>query len=236
MTGKLHVSKSPKEVASDFAQFLRATIQGESIFNIALSGGSTPKLLFKILAEDFKDSIEWSKVHFFWGDERCVDPSDKESNFKMTDELLFGPLSIPTENIHRVLGESDPEIEASRYSKEILKYVAMHNALPQFDLIMLGMGEDGHTASIFPQQMELLDVNRVCDVAVHPTSGQKRITITGKTLNNAKKVAFLLTGEGKKEKIDQIFNQKGNWLEYPAAHMLPVTGDLHWFLDEAALP
>ncbi|MEQ8238655.1 MAG: 6-phosphogluconolactonase, partial [Cyclobacteriaceae bacterium] len=134
------------------------------------------------------------------------------------------------------LFRSVPDNEASRYSAEILKNVSSKDQLPEFDMITLGMGEDGHTASIFPHQMELLKADRICDVAIHPTSGQKRITITGETLNNAKKVAFLLTGSGKRAKVDEIFNKSGNWTKYPAAHIVPKHGELHWFLDEAAIP
>jgi 6-phosphogluconolactonase len=236
MTGIIHSYPSPVEVAEGFAKFLQTSVEKTEIFNIALSGGSTPKLLFKILSKDYEKKIGWDKIHFYWGDERCVDPEDEESNFKMTNDLLFQPLKIKAENIHRVFGEVTPSEEALRYSEEILNNVPLKEELPEFDMIILGMGEDGHTASIFPHQMDLLESKHVCDVAKHPTSGQNRITITGNTLNNAKKVAFLLTGSGKKEKVDEIFNTIGNWAAYPAAHITPKNGELHWFLDEAAIP
>lgn len=230
----IHISSTPEQVARDFAEFLLKESMEKSMLHIALSGGSTPKLLFDLLASDYHHLIPWRKLHFYWGDERCVPPTHSDSNYKMTLSHLLSKIDIPAENIHRVLGENDPEQEAARYSVEILKNVPNKDFLPRFDIIILGMGPDGHTASIFPHQMELLSASRICEVATHPESGQKRITLTGNVLNQAAIIAFLVTGGNKKMKVSEILNKNGNWKLYPAAHIKPVNGELHWFLDESA--
>lgn len=224
--------KDNHAVASAFAKYLLSVISSNEVTTIALSGGSTPKLLFKILAEEYADSIPWQKVHFFWGDERCVPPTHEESNYKMTKEFLFDHIGIDPNNIHRVYGESDPEEEAKRYSALISTICHSRQGLPAFDLIILGMGDDGHTASIFPHQMELLDATGNCAVATHPVSGQKRVTLTGPVINNAQEVCFLVTGENKAEKISEIFKDQDSAKAYPASHI--HTGKLKWFIDEDA--
>ncbi len=233
---ELKTYKDGKEVSAAFADYLVSLIGTKNgAVYIALSGGSTPKLLFALLAEDtYKNKIDWSKVHLFWGDERCVAPDHADSNYKMTHEQLLSKINIPSGNIHRVLGENDPEEEAKRYSKEIASLLPKENNLPVFDLVMLGMGDDGHTLSIFPHQMELLESDKICEVAVHPSSGQKRVTLTGTIANNAKNVAFLVTGKSKAEKILEILKQQKDWNKYPASYINPSKGTLYWYLDEAA--
>ncbi|KYG74495.1 6-phosphogluconolactonase [Roseivirga ehrenbergii] len=226
--------KNPEATAKAFADYLSEIQQEVNRLNIALSGGSTPKLLFEILVHKYSDKIEWPKFHFYWGDERCVPPTSGESNYGMTHEYLFQHLDISEENIHRVFGECDPDEEAVRYGKLISENLPPINGLPQFDLIILGLGEDGHTASIFPHQMELITSKKVCEVAEHPTSGQKRITLTGSVINNAKEVCFLVTGQAKAEKVREILNLTGDCEHYPASYIKPTHGELSWFLDKAA--
>ena len=199
-------------------------------FHLALSGGKTPSMLFSLLADKFADTLPWQKIHFWWGDERMVPPDDPESNFGVANELLFKKLAIDKENIHRIKGENSPKMEAGRYEMEIKSLVPEKKGWPSFDLIMLGLGDDGHTASIFPDQMDFLESNQVTAIAAHPLSGQKRITLTGKVINNAKKVAFLVSGESKAPIYNEIVNSTENSLKYPAAHIHPV-GELHWFVD-----
>jgi 6-phosphogluconolactonase len=187
------------------------------------------------LAEKHANDIPWQKIHFFWGDERCVPPGHADSNYGMTRALLLDPLNIPAVQVHRVFGEVDPEEAARKYEEIIGEHVPQKEGLPVFDLIILGMGSDGHTASIFPHEMELLDANHWCAVATHPESGQRRITLTGKVLNQAKQICFLVTGDSKKEKVFQILKQTGTYLDYPAAHIAPIDGTLSWNLDEAAV-
>jgi 6-phosphogluconolactonase len=220
--------------ANDFCEWVKSQPADKPKLTVALSGGSTPKLLFQELAKNFADKIDWSRVHFFWGDERCVPPDDSESNYGMTKELLLDHIDIPTENIHRVLGESAPAEERVRCEQEIIEHVAVNDAgVPQFDLMILGMGGDGHTASIFPHEIELLESDNVCEVATHPESGQKRITLTGKVLNASARVAFLITGAGKASVMAEIIGQTGDWQTYPAAH-IKNSGPLVFYLDEAA--
>ena len=235
MPTQIHLSADPNGVARDFTRYLLEQLQGEKYFTIALSGGSTPKLLFRLWATEYRDVIDWSSIHFFWGDERCVQPDDEESNYGMTKALLFDNINLPAENIHRVHGEEEPGEEARRYAAEIADNTEQFNGFPSFDLVILGMGDDGHTASIFPHEMELLKEERFCAVATHPTSGQKRVSITGPIINNAQRVAFLVTGANKEGKVSAIFQREEGYRAYPAAHVQPATGALHWFLDEAAM-
>ena len=225
---------TPQHTAEAFGDYLMEEAAKKDVFHVALSGGSTPKILFDYLATSYAESEVWSKMHFYWGDERCVPPTDDESNYKMTKERLFDKTPIPTENIHRILGENDPTGEAERYGKLLLENMDVKNELPVFDMVILGMGEDGHTASIFPHQIELLESKNICDIAVHPESGQQRVTLSGPVINAAQEVIFLVTGAGKKEKIHEIYNQSGAWKSYPAAHINSV-GRQFWYVDAKAV-
>ncbi|TAE57686.1 MAG: 6-phosphogluconolactonase, partial [Bacteroidetes bacterium] len=166
--------------------------------------------------------------------ERCVPPDHAESNYRMTVEHLLEPLGIPEYQIHRMRGEADPETEARRAGAEILEYVPGHNGLPRFDLLMLGMGTDGHTLSIFPHQMELLRDPRICAIGIHPESGQQRITLTGPVAAQAARIAFLVTGAAKAPIIQAIQEGLPESQHYPAAHIRAQSGELHWFMDVAA--
>lgn len=230
----IKISQSQAELARDFARELADLINNagkrKKVLTIALSGGSTPGLLFSILGDHFSDSVSWEHVHFFWGDERCVPPEDPDSNYGMTKKTLFNKISIPSSNIHRIRGENDPEKEAVRYSKEITGFTLKRDGLPVFDLIILGLGEDGHTASIFPGQNDLLTSEKICMVSVHPVSKQKRVTITGSVINNADTIIFLVTGTYKAEMVSEIIERPGI-VDYPAAFIEPVHGVLKWYLD-----
>ena len=236
MKNNLHIFRNPEELADQFASLLMNWVETHSgnEFHLAISGGKSPDLLFDILAEKYADSVLWQKLHFWWVDERMVPPENPESNFGVVQNLLFSKISIPEENIHRMKGENIPEEEAFSYSAQIQEKLSFENGWPVFDLILLGMGDDGHTASIFPDQMELLSSNQICEVATHPSSGQKRITLTGRAINRAEKVCFLVTGANKAERIEEIWDKKENANLLPAAHILPVNGNLFWYVDEAA--
>lgn len=231
---QLKISNTKQEVAKQFAQFLADFIASREIAHIALSGGSTPKIVFDELAENYADSIDWKKVHLYWGDERCVAPDDTESNYKMTVEHLLSKIRIPKDNIHRVKGENDPDYEARRYATLLNETLPKTKEIPRFDLVILGMGDDGHTASIFPYEMELWHSDRFCEVATHPESGQKRVTITGQVINAAETVAFLVTGKSKAEKVQEILDATGDYKKYPASLVAPSSEKLFWFLDNAA--
>lgn len=230
---ELKVYKDKNEVAQKFSLFLKERIESSDRITIALSGGSTPKVVFDYLAENHAD-LDWSRVHFFWGDERCVPPTEDESNYKMTVSHLLSKIQIPEFNIHRVRGEEEPAAEAKRYDQVLSDELTIVNGTPQFDLIILGMGSDGHTASIFPHEIELWNSDQNCVVATHPDSGQKRVSITGQIINNAKELAFLVTGSDKLEKVTEILNHSEDSKKYPASLVKPASGKLYWFLDEAA--
>jgi 6-phosphogluconolactonase len=231
---KLEIYDTKQEVAQKFAKFLADFINANDEVHIALSGGSTPKSVFDVLADTYANRIAWHNVHLYWGDERCVPPNDAESNFKMTTDHLLSMITIPKQNIHRIKGENNPEDEARRYAALLEKTLPIFEKRPQFDLIILGLGEDGHTASIFPNALGLWNSNKICEVAVHPTSYQKRITITGNIINNAKAVTFLVTGEDKMQKVTQIVNKLNGYATYPASLVAPKSGELWWFLDAEA--
>jgi 6-phosphogluconolactonase len=238
-SGSLYkIFHTPSELAEAFAKELaeKINVAGKSglPFMLAVSGGNTPRLLFSILAEEYCTSVDWGTVHFFWVDERCVSPDDPESNYGMTKQILFDKIDIPSCNIHRIRGKDDPVKEAVRYSHEILKQIRTKDKLPVFDLIILGIGDDGHTASIFQGNLNLIDSEKICEVAVHPLSGQKRITLTGKVINNADFVAFLATGQNKAQIIDEIFKKKAQYMNYPATFISPSHGVISWFMDDKA--
>ena len=231
---EVRIYKNKSEVAERFSAYFEALVKGKVEFHVALSGGSTPKIVFDVLAAEYGDKIEWNNIHFYWGDERCVLPTDDQSNYKMTVDHLFSKIQVPKENIHRVLGEADPTSEAMRYANLLEINLDRVEGTPQFDLVILGMGDDGHTASIFPHEIELWNAKDHCVVATHPDSGQKRVSINGTVINTANEVAFLVTGASKANKIDEIHAKKVGFEKYPASLVKPNSGNLFWFLDEDA--
>lgn len=231
----IQILNTKDELSLSFTEWLKTMLEEKEELTIALSGGSTPKQLFNYWSQLPEGEINWEKVILFWGDERCVPPTDEESNYKMTKEHLLNHVPIPQRNIFRIEGENDPEQEAVRYSHLLQEKLVVQGGLPIFDLVMLGMGDDGHTASIFPHQMELWDSNENCVVAIHPTTGQRRVSITGKVINAARNVAFLVTGANKADKVKEIISQPDEAAKkYPAARVEPDTGNLYWFLDQQA--
>ena len=231
---EIKIYKTKQKVAQNFTKFLADFIAARKEAHIALSGGSTPKIVFDELAKSYTDIIDWTKVYFYWGDERCVPPDNDQSNYKMTKDHLLSKINIPEDNIHRIKGENKPDYEADRYSELLFAALRKMRNVPHFDLVILGMGDDGHTASIFPHQIDLWHSKKYCEVAEHPETGQKRITITGQIINNAQEVVFLVTGEGKAEKVREVIKGEGNCNEYPANLAFPGSGKLTWFLDDAA--
>lgn len=202
-------------------------------FTIALSGGSTPKKIFDYISSHDKGETEWSKVRFFWGDERCVPPDHDDSNYKMAKLNLLDKLEIQDNQVFRIYGEDDPRKEAIRYEKVITEKVKTEDGFPRFDLVILGLGTDGHTASIFPGNTRLFDSDSVCEAVVHPQSGQQRITITGSVINNAENVFFIVTGADKAEMISKLW-QGDNNSGFPASLVNPTRGNLKWLLDAEA--
>lgn len=229
----IHIFKTPENLSDAFAQQLIIWINEcpHELFHIALSGGTTPSLLYRLLADKYLNKVPWEKIHFWWGDERMVNPENPESNFGVVKKLLFSKINLPESQIHRIIGENEIHQETKRYESEILKNIWHNKNGPVFDLIILGMGDDGHTASIFPGQIHLMEVREITAIARHPVTGQQRITLTGKVINNAARVAFLVTGESKSDIFKQIIDNSPDAAHYPASHINP-RGELHWFIDE----
>ncbi len=233
---EVRIFAKPKNVYNAIAKEIIKLTQNsnQEVFDIALSGGNSPKGLFKKLSKKYADDIPWKKINFWWGDERCVAPDSAQSNYKMTRDYLFSQISVPEKNIHRIQGEANPEKEALRYAGEMETTLNSRGNTPVFDIIILGLGDDGHTASIFPDQIELLEEERSCAVAQHPITGQKRITVTGKVINNANQIFFLVTGEKKAMRIAEIMNDNEAAKLLPAYYISPNHGELIWFLDDEA--
>ncbi|AGO15738.1 6-phosphogluconolactonase [Glaesserella parasuis ZJ0906] len=198
--------------------------------HISLSGGSTPKLLFKTLAQEpYKSQIQWQNLHFWWGDDRMVPPQDPESNYGEVQKLLFDHIEISAENIHRIRGEEPVEQELAIFSQELTACVPNG----EFDWIILGMGTDGHTASLFPHQTDFNDPN-LAIIAKHPKTGQIRISKTAKLIEQAKRVTYLVTGASKAEILKEIQTTPAENLPYPAARIKAKNGVTEWYLDSDA--
>ncbi|MFW5725090.1 MAG: 6-phosphogluconolactonase [Bacteroidota bacterium] len=202
--------------------------------SLALSGGSTPKSIFEYLSGPGSAKIPWKKIRFFWGDERCVPPDHKESNYRMTKENLFDKTPVPPENIFRIKAEDDPVTEARRYSKLVANYVPAVKNIPIFDIVMLGLGEDGHTASIFPDEIDLFDSSDLFVATRNPYTGQHRISATGKIINNARRVFFLVTGASKAAVVEKIIKKQQNYKELPASRVNTQFHNVSWLLDQEA--
>ena len=224
-------------LAEEFYRYASTAFQTRQKLFVALSGGSTPLLFFTRMGEfnqQRKNKIEWKKIHFFWGDERCVPPDNADSNYGSAKSVLFEQIEIPEKNIYRIRGEEDPAKEVIRYCDLLKASVPMQRNVPIFDWIFLGVGDDGHTASIFPDQMKLLASDEVCAVAKHPETGQSRITLTGRVINSARRITFMATGSSKSQIVSQIINNEPEAKKYPAAKIKPEYGILDWYLDSEA--
>lgn len=209
--------------------------QSQEPMHISLSGGSTPKPLFELLATaEYATKVNWNQIHFWWGDERCVSPEDRESNYGEVKNLLLDHINIPTENVHRIRGENDPQAEAVRLSDEIKAFVKVdQDGIPAFDWIILGMGDDGHTASLFPNQTDYADKNLTV-VATQPQSGQLRVSKTALLLEHAKRITYYVAGEKKANILREIQQQEESAKAYPAAQIKSLHGKTEWFLDALA--
>lgn len=219
--------------AGQLALKVRQTPVGRT-FSWFLAGGSTPVPVFRRIVLKFRTGIEWNRVKIFWGDERCVAPEADESNYRIAKENLLDHLPIPASNIFRIFGEADPVTEAARYSEVVDLNAGRQPGDPCPDLIMLGLGSDGHTASLFPQSLHLLNSDKFFEATEHPVTGQKRITATGPFINRAKTVFMIATGDGKASRAAQVIDRLDGSEQLPAAFIQPYNGELIWFLDKKA--
>jgi 6-phosphogluconolactonase len=209
-------------------------IEPDHYYTIALSGGSPLESVFRYLAENYAERISWEKLLVFWGDEGCVPPEHEESNYRMAFESLLQNVPIPDANVFRIKGEDDPPAEAHQYSELVSSMVPFYNGLPQFDLMILDLGTDGHTASIFPDRLDLFSSTQLFEVATRPDRRQKRITATGKLINNSSLIYFIVTGKEKAEIVSWIIEKNAGSDRYPASKVAPVSGHLVWMLDADA--
>lgn len=220
--------------AQEFKSLAESAIAARGRFSVALSGGNTPRSIYSLLAQEYKTALPWSKIHFFFGDERSVPPDHPDSNYRMANEALLSHVPIPPENVHRILAELDPEPAAQEYENQLREFFHLaHDAWPRFDLVMLGLGEDGHTASLFPGSSALEEKSRL----VVPTWVEEkktfRITLTYPVLNHAAEVEFVVSGAGKAQILWDVL-RPSPFVSFPAQQVKPENGRLLWLLDQDA--
>jgi 6-phosphogluconolactonase len=222
------------EAANRIVEAAQNAIESRHRFTIALSGGSTPKALYEILATDaYRKQIDWPRVEIFFGDERCVPPDHPESNFRMAKEAMLGKIPIPGDNIYRMRGEIDPEQAATEYGR-MLKEKFGDGGL---DLVLLGMGEDGHTLSLFPGTKAVTETHHrvVANYAEHSTTGKSwRITMTAPFINESEQIFVLVTGVAKAKTLSQVLEGPRDPDHLPIQYIQPAHGKITWLIDVAA--
>ena len=214
------------------------TLKTKDSFAVALSGGSTPKNMFSLLASDetLRNRMPWDRIHFFWGDERHVPPDHEESNYRMTREAMLDIAPVPPENIHRIRAENhDAGRAAEEYEQELRDFFKLERGqLPRFDCVLLGMGPDGHTASLFPGTKALQERERLVVSNWVDKFQSFRITMTVPVLNNADRVIFLVSGENKAEPLRTVLEGEKQTDLFPSQLIEPTHGSLLWLVDHAA--
>lgn len=233
---KLNIFQTENQVlgalAEHFIQVANESISMKGKFSVALSGGSSPKKLYEMLASTYHDKIDWEKVHFFFGDERYVPQTDKDSNFLMVKNALFVPLMIDYANVYSVDTSLPPADAAKKYDEEIEEFFGDDEI--SFDLILLGLGDNSHTASLFPHTPVLHQRTPAVSEVFLPDQKVFRITLNAPMINEARHIAFLVYGQGKAEAVHHVLEDEEDIEEYPAQLIEPIVGELQWFLDEAA--
>ncbi len=242
--GKLKIAQSSGaltlSLASDIVDMAAKAVADHGSFSFALSGGNTPKALYSALSSaPLKYEMPWKKTFFFFGDERCVSRSSPESNYRMVDEAMFKPVPVRTENIFSLLNpEIDPKQSALDYETRMRKFFCLDaGEFPRFDLVLLGLGDDGHTASLFPDTEALTETERLCTENFVPKFDCYRITMTLPVINNAKNIVFMVSGSGKADVLSHIICEQSAEKEnvtYPSQLVEPKNGKLKWYLDQEA--
>jgi len=236
------VCKDAAELAKRAAEYIvstiRQTLARHDRFSVVLSGGSTPKAVYTLLGQPpLVDRVPWSKVHFFWGDERCVPPDHADSNYRTAYDALLAHLDLPPRNIYRIQGEIPPVEAAALYERSIAEFFEQENQPPRFDLVLLGMGEDGHTASLFPDSPALEEKRRWVAAVEHtspPIPLVSRVTMTLPLLNTARRIALIVSGSAKAGLVQRALNAAGEAPLLPVQRVHPEGGEKVWLLDEAA--
>jgi 6-phosphogluconolactonase len=220
--------------AERFLDCSTASIRDHGSFAVALAGGSTPRRAYELLSTDeFKNRVDWAHVHLFFGDERMVPPDSPESNYRMVKEALLSQVPLPPENVHRIYGEALPQESAESYDAELKSFFGA-TQWPRFDLVLLGMGDDGHTASLFPGSSALKVDGEWVVATRHSESGQARITLTLPVINHSARVVFLVTGEKKAAQLVQVLHGDAANEDLPAGKIKPADGVLEWLIDRSA--
>ena len=233
----IRIFDDPESLSRGAAEFFidtaRDAVAARGRFSVALSGGSTPRRTYETLARpSFRDRVDWARAHIFWGDERCVDPEDSRSNARLAREALLRHLPVPAGQVHPMDCLPDPREAARRYEALLQNFFA--GGEPRFDLILLGLGEDGHTASLFPGAPVLAEAARwVAEVYV-PEQDLHRLTLTAPFINQAATVAFLVAGAAKAAVVREVIAGPRDPRRLPAQLIQPEPGELHWLLDKAA--
>ncbi len=234
--GELQVCRDAAGVAAALADYFldigQTALTDRGSFHVALSGGNTPRAAFELLAcEPRSVEISWSDVSIYFGDERCVPPDDEQSNFRMASETFLDAVPIPPANVHRMRGEIDPSEAAKQYADQLRTNLG---STPRFDLIMLGMGPDGHTASLFPGTPPATDSSALVRAVYAKSQMMWRITITPDVINAARNVIVALEGSSKAEAFAAVYDGPLDTTTYPAQIVDPRNGRLIWLADEAA--
>jgi 6-phosphogluconolactonase len=232
----LLVYETPEELAEaaarDFAARAEEAISERGRFAVVLAGGSTPKATYEVLARDYADQLDWGRVDIFFGDERTVHPEHEGSNYRMVRGTLLSRIRVGS--IHRMRCELSPEEAAANYEHQLREFFGASDEPPSFDLFLLGLGKDGHTASLFPQTPALDVTDRWVVVNPVPKLGTSRLTLTIPVINAAEAVTFLVAGEGKADALREILEGDADPRGYPAKFIHPQGGDLIWMVDRAA--
>jgi 6-phosphogluconolactonase len=242
MKPNIHIAEDAASLArlaaAEFARLALAAVQERGIFTVALSGGSTPKRLYTELAIDdsLRPRLPWDKMHFFWGDERHVPPDHEDSNYRMVHEALLSRVPVPDLNVHRLRGEEPDAAKAAReYEQELQEFFQLSpGKFPRLDLVLLGLGPDGHTASLFPKTAALNDREHLVVANWVESFQTHRLTLTLPVLNNAANVVFLVSGIEKAQILRAVLADVPDLIEYPAQLVRPVAGDLWWLVDRGA--
>lgn len=221
-----------EKLAAYFIQAANDAIAKNGRFSVALSGGSSPKKLYELLSSSFRNKTDWTKIYFFFGDERYVPLTHADSNYLMAKTSLFDPLDINAVNVYAVDTSLEPEAAAERYTADIRKFFGSGQL--KFDLVLLGLGDDAHTASLFPGTPVLHDQDSEVKSVFLPKQQVYRITLTAPLINQAHRIAFLVYGKGKAQAVQQVIKGERDVDQFPAQLIDPKEGELQWFLDQAA--
>ena len=228
-----------RAAAEEFSRLARQNIAARNQFTVSLAGGSTPRGAYAQLADQDRagksERLAWEKIHVFFSDERHVPPDNAESNYKMAWEALLSKVPIPRENVHRMQGELDASAAAAAYQKEVEQFFGLRpGEMARFDLILLGMGDDGHTASLFPGTSGVTETSRLVIANWVEKFGDYRLTFTFPVLNHAAQVMFLVAGGPKAEIVKKVLTEDVLPGKYPVQKVNPADGRLLWLLDRAA--